>query len=224
MIEFKNSVNSDEIYIMDIIDDYTFNVEDFKKNLEQCISDEIIIYINSPGGSVFLGNSMANMIEEFKNRKKKKVKCIITGLCASISTQIAVVCDEIEMYENALFMIHNASCGVYGNKEELKKQIEILEKIDNLLADAYVRASKKRGINAPKELFIELMENESWLTAEQCVDLGLIDSVVDNEIQLVACAIDSLHYKNMDKLNPFIKKEEENNKELKELRDWLNQF
>lgn len=217
MIEFKNQVDNMEIYITDVIDEYTFNAQEFKNELNKC--NNITLYINSVGGDVFLGNTMANMIKEHQT-KGNKVNCIITGLCASISTQIAIACDNIQIYSNGIFMIHNASCLVYGNKEEMQKQIEILSKIDDNLADAYQKASAKRGVNADIELFKELMLNESWLTSQQTLELGLVDEIVDNEVQMVACAnIDKLHFKNtsiIEKLNKEI--------EIRELSQWLSDF
>ena len=223
MIEFRNQIdNIDEIYIMDEIDEYSFNAEEFKNNLERCQSDTLNIYISSPGGSVFLGNTMANMINECKKRKKKKVKCVITGLCASIATQIALSADEVVMYKNSLFMIHLASCGMYGNKLEMLEQIELLDKIDKILARTY---ADKTGM--PIDKILELMENETWLDAEEALEMGFIDTIADNQLELVACAnIDKLHFKNTSKYKDLVAKtsQEKEEKELLELYRWLDKF
>ena len=223
MIEFKNMSN--EVYITDIIDEWCFNAQEFKDNLNSC-GDEVTIYINSPGGDVFLGNTMANIIRE----SNKKVNCVITGLCASIATQIAIACDNIKMYKNSLFMVHLASCGMYGNKEELLKQVEILDKIDNNLAQAYVDICAKHGKEVSKEDMLNFMSYETWFTADEALNLGLIDEIIDNKVQLTACAdIDKLHFKNIDIIKPFIIKEKKvvedtTEQEKLELYNWLDNF
>ena len=220
MIEFKNQIDIDEIYILDAIDDYTFNAEEFKNNLNQCQGNILNIHISSPGGSVFLGNTMANMIQEYKMRTNKKVKCIINGLCASIATQIALVADEVVMYENSLFMIHLASCMIYGNKKEMLEQIEILDKIDNILAKTY---SNKTGLSV--EECLDMMEKETWLNAEECLEYGFIDTIINKQLALVACADISKHnFKDTTKLENLINKvnEEEQTRELLSLYKWLD--
>ena len=222
MIEFKNQSNIDEIFILDAIDEYTFNAEEFKNSLNQCQGDILNIHISSPGGSVFLGNTMANMIQEYKMKSNKKVKCIINGLCASIATQIALVADEIVMYENSLFMIHLASCGMYGNKKEMLEQIQLLDKIDNILAKTY---SNRTGLSV--EECLDLMEKETWLNAQECLEYGFIDTIVNQQIQLVAYADISKHnFKDTTKLENLISKikEEEQTRELLDLYKWLDNF
>lgn len=223
MIEFRNEVNEcDEIHILDIIDEYSFNAEEFKNNLNNCKGDILNIHISSPGGSVFLGNTLANMIQEYKRKTNKKVVCIINGLCASIATQIALSADEVVMYQNSLFMVHLASCGMHGNKLEMLEQIEILDKIDKILARTY---ADKTGLSI--EQCLEMMENETWLDAEECLELGFIDSIVNKQVQLVACAdVSKLNYKDVSKLENLINKikEEELNLELLNLYRWLDEF
>lgn len=225
MINFKNNIGYDEIFILDAIDDYTFNAEEFKNELNNCQGNEIHLLISSPGGSVTLGNTMANMIQDYKKRTGKKVKAVINGLCASIATQIALSADEVVMYKNSLFMIHNASCGVYGSKEDLLKQIEVLDKIDNILASTY---ADKTGLSI--EECLDLMSKETWLNAEEALQLGFIDSIVDQEIQLVACAdVSKLNFKNTSKLENLINKVKEKElekitSELLYLYKWLDNF
>lgn len=226
MIEFRNQVEGvDEIFILDCIDEYSFNAEDFKDSLNRCQSDTLNIHISSPGGSVFLGNTMANMIQEFKKRTNKKVVAIINGLCASIATQIALMADEVHMYQNSLFMVHLASCGMYGNKLELLEQVELLDKIDKLLARTY---ADKTGM--PIDKCLELMENETWLDAEEAHEMGFVDVIVDKKLELVACAdVSKLNYKDTSKLENLInkvnkEKEEQQVKELLSLYKWLDHF
>lgn len=222
MIEFKNNADRNSIYILDVIDDYTYNADEFRQQLDMCDGD-LTIYISSPGGSVFLGNTIANLIIEHKKKKKVKVKCIVQGLSASIATQIMLSTDEVVAYPNSLIMIHRASCGCYGNAEEILSQIEILEKIDKVLAQIY---ADKTGLTIDECL--DLMKNETWFTANEALEIGLIDSIVEEELEMVACAnIDNLKFKDTSKLEELInsiqdiKKEHELRNKITELRSWL---
>ena len=125
--------NSDvaDLYLYNIIDDYAY--EGYTDSAESILKDindlgaikTLNVYINSPGGSVFEGISIKNMLE----RQKLKgcfINVVIDGLAASIASIIAMAGDKITMPENALLMIHRASCGCYGNADEMAKQIEVL--------------------------------------------------------------------------------------------------
>lgn len=227
MIEFKNEAYLNHLYISDVIGD-DININSFKEELDNLVEGDLIIHMNSVGGSVFEGWAIANAIREESKKKKRKIKCKIEGICASIATAIAIACDEVEMYKNSLMMIHRASVMCYGNVDDLFKQIEILEKIDNQLAEAY--ANKSKGKHS-KEEFLELMSKESWFNADECLELGLVDAIADEQIQLVACAnVKDLHYKDISKLENLIQQVEEKEQqnkienELKELENWLSDF
>ena len=138
MNKFKivNSTDSADLYIYDAIGDWFDEVsaKQFKAEIDEIEGKLLNLHISSPGGSVFEGNTIANLI---KSRKGTTV-CFIEGLCASIATQIALSCDEVKMYKNSLFMIHRAMCGCVGNAKDFNKQANDLMIIDNVLAQTYV--------------------------------------------------------------------------------------
>lgn len=178
---FASSNNTAELYILSTIgtDEWydETSMASFKADLDLVEGQDLTIHISSGGGSVFEGNGIANLIK----KRKGATKCVISSLCASIATQIALACDEVSMYKNGLFMIHRASCGIYGNSEEIKKQIALLETIDDVLATTY---ADKTGMT--KEKCLEYMDAETWFTSNECLDLGFIDSIVEDELKLTA--------------------------------------
>ena len=101
-------------------------------------------------------------------------------------------------------MIHLASCGIFGNKEEMRKQIEILDKIDNILAEAYVN---KTGM--AKEDILKAMTEETWLTAKEAKDMGFVDNILDR--QSAVAQADLSKYQNVYKNIPseLLKKQED---------------
>lgn len=176
--QFKNV--ADETVELDIFSEIGENwfgegvsFENFYNELKQYEGKDLIINLDSPGGSVFDGFAIANAI---KSRKGRTI-CKIYSMSASIATQIMIACDEIQCFKNSLIMIHLASAYVSGNKNELQKQIEMLDKIDQLLADAYVERTGKS-----KEEVLALMEAETWFSGKEAQEIGLVDKIIDAEL------------------------------------------
>jgi ATP-dependent Clp protease protease subunit len=168
------------------------------------------IYINSPGGDVFAGQAIHSMLKRHPSHKN----VYIDGLAASIASVIAMSGDTIFMPKNAMMMIHNPWTIGMGNAIEFRKLAEDLDKIRESLVAAY------EGHSAlTKDEIIELMDEETWLTATECEEYGFCD-VVEEEKQLVASIDKTLltRYKNtprefLDKPKPDDDKE---NKILKQ--------
>ncbi len=130
----------------------------------------LVVNINSPGGDVFDGIAIFNDLFNFP----ANVRVEITGLCASAATVIAMAGDEIVMAENASFMIHNAWGFAIGNKNDMREIADLLEKIDESIAATYAaRAS------VSKEEALKMMDDETWLTADEAYDHGFITEVRD---------------------------------------------
>lgn len=172
-----------ELYLYDDIksDDYDFwsgeKVESdtsgkaiCKKLDEMGEVDELNIYISSNGGSVKEGLAIYSQLS--------RMDCIktayIDGIAASIATVITCACDKIVMNAASLFMIHNAWSYAVGNANELRKAADDLDVITQASKNAYL---KKSGGNITAEKLTELMDGESWLTADQCVEYGFCDEV-----------------------------------------------
>ncbi|PHA29854.1 peptidase S14, partial [Bacillus wiedmannii] len=87
---------------------------------------------------------------------------------------IAMAGDKIIMPSNTMMMIHQASTFEYGNADLFEKTARDLRKIDSALAASY----KKRFVGTDEELK-QLLKDETWLTAEEAVALGLADEIAD---------------------------------------------
>jgi ATP-dependent Clp protease protease subunit len=168
------------------------------------------IYINSPGGDVFAGQAIHSMLKRHPSHKN----VYIDGLAASIASVIAMSGDTIFMPKNAMMMIHNPWTIGMGNAIEFRKLAEDLDKIRESLVAAYEGHS-----TLTRDEIIELMDEETWLTATECEEYGFCD-VVEEEKQLVASIDKTLltRYKNtprefLDKPKPDDDKE---NKILKQ--------
>ena len=87
---------------------------------------------------------------------------------------IALAGDEVVMAENSLFMIHNAWGGAMGEATEIRKTAALLDKISGEIADIYTKKT-----NLPYNRVKEMMDEETWLSADEAFNLGFIDSISD---------------------------------------------
>lgn len=129
------------------------------------------IYINSPGGSVNEGIAIYNILK----RTRAYVRVFIDGFACSIASVIAMAGNAIYMPKSSMQMVHNAWTVAMGNSEELRKVADDLDKINEVVILAYM--SKFKGTE--KELR-KLLDDESYLTAEECLKYGLCTKIVDD--------------------------------------------
>lgn len=186
----EDTSNEADLYLYNIIDDYAY--EGYSDSADSILKDindlgdikQLNVFINSPGGSVFEGISIKNMLE----RQKLKgcfINVVIDGLAASIASVIAMAGDKISMPENALMMVHRASCGCFGNADEMRKQIEVLDKIDIVLTNTYVNRSG--GLLSKEDVQAMFNSGDTWLTAEEAKNYGLCDEITES-LKVAACA------------------------------------
>jgi len=170
----------------------------FKEDLDNLGEiDTLNIYINSPGGDVFAGVAIYNML---KRHKANKV-VYIDGLAASIASVIAMAGDTIIMPRNAMIMIHKAWTFVGGNADDMRKMAENLDNIDVAISGSYERT----GLN--NEEILALMKSETWLTADEAIEKGFADEL-EVEKEIAACIGSDFfnRYKNVPEI--LIKNEE----------------
>ena len=141
-------------------------IEDFKKI---SASATINLRINSPGGDVFDGLAIHNILK----RHSGQINVTIDGIAASIASLIAMAGDKIVMPENTFMMIHDPLGFAFGNSEDMRELAETLDKIKSGLVSSYVA---KSGLEPEK--VSELMADETWLTAKEAKDLGLADEII----------------------------------------------
>lgn len=162
------------VWLYDFIghDDFTgtgISAEVFAKEIRGITSPNILLRINSPGGSVFDGRAMFSALQLHPAR----ITALIEGVAASAATSVAMAADEVQMVDGALFMIHRAWTVTMGNAEDLLATAALLEKIDSALVNDYVG---KTGANS--EQVQEWMSAETWFTAQEAEAAGFVDKIV----------------------------------------------
>lgn len=153
--------------------------QDVQKHLTEGPHEEHEVYINSPGGDVSAGSEIYTMLRSHRSG----VKIYITGEACSAASIIAMA-GYSEMSPTALMMVHCVSTSVSGNHTEMEHTAELLRTADEALCTAYM---EKSGMG--KEDALAMMEHETWMTAQQAVEKGLIDKVMFEQketVQMVA--------------------------------------
>lgn len=179
-IRFESNGESKEysLYIYGPIGGYFFSdnsAQSIRRKLESVDAKTIHVHINSPGGSAFDGVAIGNLLKN----NKAEIIVHIDGYAASAASVIAVAADKVIMPENTMMMIHRASTFEYGNAAVFEKTAADLRKIDTALAASY----KKRFVGESSELK-QLLDDETWLTAEEALAFGFADVIADEiEIQ-----------------------------------------
>ncbi|MBQ7505317.1 MAG: Clp protease ClpP [Ruminococcus sp.] len=135
-------------------------------------ASEINVYINSCGGSVMEGIAIHNLLK----RQDKPVTAYVDAFAYSVASVIAMAADKVIMPSNTTMFIHHAAWWTFGNPDELRKSADDLAVIDEASNNSYL---SKAGEKLSAEKLKELLDNETFLTAEQCLEYGLCDEVIN---------------------------------------------
>ena len=139
--------------------------------------DDVELYINSQGGSVFSGNELVNALKQFK-ATGKKLEITVGAMAASMAANIVAMAgaDKVRAHSNSKFMFHGATGITWAGSEGHKDSAELLASIN-----ADVIASLAALPNADKTKiegwFAE--GREGWLSAQQALDMGLVHEIID---------------------------------------------
>jgi ATP-dependent Clp protease, protease subunit len=135
------------------------------------------VRINSPGGDVFDGISIFNLL---KSHSAKKT-VYVDGLAASIASIIMLAGDEIILGEGSLVMIHKPMTMAFGNSDELEKSIQRLDDVEEQLVSIYARKTK-----LDRAEIRSMLREETWLDADQAIAKGFADKSVATDMPIAA--------------------------------------
>lgn len=167
-----------ELYIYgDIVaykwDDSDITAKSFKEDLDAMGDiDTLNIYINSPGGNVFQGQAIYSILKRHKAYKN----VYVDGIAASIASVIAMAGDAIFVPKNGMMMIHRPWTIAIGNMDDMLAAAESLEKIGISIKATYMERFKES-----EDKLQELLDAETWLTADECLEYGLCDEITEEK-------------------------------------------
>ena len=150
--------------------------------LKNVTTSNITVRLNSPGGDAFDGIAIYNRLRDHKAH----VKVIVDGWACSAASIIAMAADELIMNTGSMMMIHEASTGMWGTKQDMRKRADMLDKLDASLVDIYMTKA-----SITREEVETMVSNETWFTADEAITIGFATSattVEDNPETAVASA------------------------------------
>lgn len=142
--------------------------EQLREELKNFAGKPLTVSLNSGGGDVFAGLAMYNALRELDS----EVTIRVDGLAASIASIIAMAGDKVIMSPGSMMMIHKPSIFAAGDEKDLQRAIELLKTVEDSIVPIY---TERTSLDSDK--VVEMMEAETWMTAEQAVELGFADSV-----------------------------------------------
>lgn len=181
--------DSAELYIYGDIGNYWgdgVDAQSFIKEIAALDVGTLNVRINSPGGLVFDGVAMYNALAQHS----ANVVVSVEGLAASIASVIAMAGDEVKIGESANMMIHKPWSWAGGNANDLRKEADVLDHLEEGLIGIYAARTGKSSDDLAK-----MLADETWMLGKQCVDEGFADTCVPNKTksakaaksQLLAC-------------------------------------
>ncbi len=133
-------------------------------------NNPVTVNINSPGGDMFEGIAIYNLLAAHP----AAITVNVFGLAASAASIIAMAGDTINMGVGSFLMIHNCWSWVSGNKNDLRAAADQFDAFDTALADIY---HARTGLK--KAAIADLMDAETWLGASDAIDKGFADAMID---------------------------------------------
>ena len=169
--EEVENIDAKDIFIYDMIGGAGITAKSIVDELSKAGNNTPInLRINSAGGDVFEGIAIYNSLKKHNGN----INVEIEGLAASMASVIMLAGDNITASENSLIMIHNPSVGIQGESKDLTKKAELLDKIKEQMVGIY---TGKTGMD--EKSIVEMMNNETWLTASEAMEKGFITNVGD---------------------------------------------
>jgi ATP-dependent Clp endopeptidase proteolytic subunit ClpP len=193
-------IPNDYKWYFDWFDEDSTCPRDVTNMLDEANGEDVEVYINSPGGVIEAGSEIYTSLREYKG----SIKIKIVGQACSAASIIAMA-GYCEMAPTALMMVHCASTRASGNHADMEKTAEVLRTADDALSNAYMA---KSGMS--KEEALQMMEAETWLTAEQAKEKGLIDGVMFEEkepLRLTASNFELPSEEKMNRIKSMIEKQ-----------------
>lgn len=215
-------VSNDEQWIYELFDIECTSPDMVNAQLEDANGDDLEVIINSGGGEVYAGSEIYTALKDYSG----KVTVKIVGIAASAASVIAMAGDKVLISPTAQLMIHNASTRSNGDYRDHQFTSDFLRNWDKSIANAYML---KTGMS--REELLELMDQETWLTAQQALEKKFVDEIMfedSNQPKLVASAgnFEIIPQKVIDKIRNELKKgvilqnmAENNKKEEKRIMD-----
>jgi ATP-dependent Clp protease, protease subunit len=135
----------------------------------------LTVRVNSDGGSVTNGIAIANLLTQ-----RGGFTAIVDGLAASIMSYVVCCADRLIMAPDSWLMIHRPMGGSYGRSEEMRRQADLLDKMEDQIIARYVKKSGQDELTIK-----QMLADETWISAEDALRMGFADDIMGSQPQAV---------------------------------------
>lgn len=171
-ITVRAEADTTHVYLYDAIGGWWgIDAKDFIRTLNEIETANIVLHINSPGGDVFAARAITTAIQQHSSI----ITAQIDGLCASAATYVSAACSNVTMADGGFYMIHEGWTMAVGNKRDMNKTADLLQKVDESILNDY---EKKTGQS--RDQLSEWMAAETWFSASEAKDYGFIDAIIED--------------------------------------------
>ncbi|MCV3327602.1 Clp protease ClpP [Pediococcus ethanolidurans] len=201
-----------------VVDDMTgefFNMFDLASTYPKMINDilnkgdddeDVEVDVASPGGDVFAASEIYTALMSYQG----SITVNVQGLAASAASVIAMAGDKVRMSPTAQMMIHKAWTNVQGNSDDLAHASDMMNKTDQSISSAYQHKTGKS-----QDELLDLMKNETWITAQDAVDQGFADEIMFDDSKELQVANSIFPLPNKEKIKQAMAVLQKNNTKKK---------
>lgn len=151
---------------------------DVDNALKEAGTNNLVIRLNSPGGSAFEGIAIYNRLMNYKNETGSKITIYVDGWACSAASVIAMAADELIMGLGAMIMIHEASSGVWGAKGDFRSEADLLEELEEGIIDIYMTKATVERKEVRKKV-----DAETWFGASKAIEIGFATSATSSTVE-----------------------------------------
>ncbi|MEX9950448.1 head maturation protease, ClpP-related [Providencia alcalifaciens] len=169
----RAAISDNTISVLDVIGEDFWGEGVTAKRISAALrsmgNNDVVVNINSPGGDMFEGLAIYNLLRAHSG----KVTVNILGIAASAASIVAMAGDEVQIGRGAFLMIHNCWAFSAGNRHDFAKLANDMEPFDKSMADIYVARSGQS-----EEVVSQMMDNETYIGASDAIEKGFADRLL----------------------------------------------
>lgn len=151
---------------------------DVDNALKESGTNNLVIHLNSPGGSAFDGIAIYNRLMNYKKETGAKITIYVDGWACSAASVIAMAADELIMGLGAMIMIHEASSGVWGAKGDFRSEADLLEELEEGIIDIYMTKA-----NVDRKEIRKKVDAETWFSSSKAIEVGFATSAAASTVE-----------------------------------------
>lgn len=133
--------------------------------------EDVEFEVSSPGGFIAPGLEIFNLIRDYPG----KTTAVLKGYAMSMASYIPLACDRVVAYDNAVYMIHNARGGAWGDHNDVLKYGAYLKGLSGIMVKKYMKRTGKS-----EQAVRELMDAETFFFGDEMVEHGFVDEIIES--------------------------------------------